>query len=235
MWFLVILSLFSFMKMIIENKNIILFLIGLIILIFPSCKKNSNDFIFTGKVYSPNENKYIPNVKICLQGQVFQNNTWNSNFSELGSTYTKSDGSYILQIEKKRTNGLQLVAYHNSYISVIKSLNYEDIPTGEEYPVDFNIYPRSYLQIIVKDNPPYNPNTEITVSLHLNTSDCNTCLQSKSIIYHSNDLPDTIFGMVYGHQSYEIEWTQNDNGNISHHTETPYCATLDTTTLNIAF
>ncbi len=205
------------------------------LLILTGCTKNKNDIIITGKVFSPNEQSYISGVKISLEGQLFENNTWNSNYSTIASTYSDASGSYTIEHESVRTNGMRLKAEKQNYITKLIDINYEEIVPGEEFPVNINIYPSAFLLITIKNVLPANESDELTVNLTLGTDDCPTCLHSGNTTFEGADVNDTIFGMVYGEKDYTVKWTVNNNGNIELHSQNVHCGKSDTATVNISY
>ena len=206
-----------------------------ILLFVASCKKKSNDIIITGKVYSPNESTYLQGVKVSLKGQLFQNNTWNSNYQEIASVTTDASGQYRIEHENFRTNGLKLVSSKSQYITSEKNLNFEEIIPGEEFTANMTIYPQSFLLIKVKNTIPANDDDQITVHLDLPTQDCETCLQSGNILFEGADVNDTIAGIVYGKQDYTVKWTVNSNGQIQQYSQTVHSNINDTATVNITY
>jgi hypothetical protein len=215
-------------------KSQIVFFI-LFLLITASCNKQKNEMIITGKIYSPNEQYYMSNAKVILEGQTFVNNTWNSNYNVIASAYSDASGNYRIEHEKVRANSIRLKVAKAGYITEIKDLNYENIIPGEEYYVNINIYPKSYLLIKVKNEFPANDSDELTVTLSLGTENCPTCLQSGHTTFEGANVNDSIFGIVYGEKDYTIQWTINNNGNIEQHSQNVHCSKNDTATVNITY
>jgi len=211
------------------------FILLLCVLIIVSCKKKSENIIISGYIYSPLENKYLENVKVELKGQLYENNTWNSNYNTITSVTTDATGNFYIEHEKVRTSSLKIVATKNKYIDTEKNIPVDNIIPGEEYKMNLKIYPLSYLLINIKNELPANDNDEITITLNLETETCNSCLQSNNFYYVGSQIDTMIFGKVYGEKTYTIEWTTNTNGDITQNSQNIYCAKSDTGKITITF
>ncbi len=214
------------------NRILAILIVSLIVI---ACNKDSNNIILSGYVYSPLEKQYIANAKVELKGQLYDNNTWNSNYNTITYATTDATGKYYIEHEKVRTGGLKVVASKSGYIETEKEIDPDKLVPGEEYKTNMNIYPVAYLMIKIINEFPANDNDQITVTLDLGTSECQTCLQSSNTVYEGADINTMIFGKVYGNQTYTVKWTTNINGEISQHSQDVYCPQSDTGKLTITY
>lgn len=218
------------------EKYMIKFLFSLLIIFsFYGCNKTKNKLLFSGYVYSPNEQKKLQDITVELQGQLIESGTFNSNFQTLQKVITQEDGFYYIENENVRAGEFRILAYSDNYITAKTEIKSDEVIVGEEFQYSFNLYPKAYLKIYVKNVIPADSTDEISINIDHNSQGCNICYNIQNRIFSGDNVNDTLLCLIYGNQMVKITYTTNTASGISQYSYNKYCPAFATTEFWISY
>ena len=211
----------------------ILFFTVLIFLLF-GCNKDKNKLLFSGQVYSPNENKNLSGITVELRGQLIESGTYNSNYQLLQKTTTDGDGKYNIVNDNVRASSFKISAYSDNYIRSEAEINSDLVSVGETYQKNFNIYPKAYLIIYVRNVVPADSTDEITINVIHSSPDCDVCSNISNLVL-SGIVNDTLICLVYGNQPVTVDYTTNTASGLNQYSYDVYCSAFETQDFTINY
>ncbi len=193
-----------------------------------SCNKTKNKLLFSGKVYSPNESKNLAGVTVELQAQLIESSMYNSNFQSLQKVTTDANGNYNIENDNVRASTFKLLVYDNNYIRSETEINSELVNLGKSYKKDFDIYPKAYLKIYVRNVTPADATDEISISVQHTSPGCDICSTIQNLILTGDNINDTLICLIYGNQTVTVDYTTNTASGLNHYIHDEYCTAFET-------
>ena len=210
-------------------------LVFLAFLLLVSCSKDRNKLLFSGQVYSPNESKNLSGITVELRAQLIESGTYNSNYQLLQKVTTDGGGKYSITNDNVRASSFKITAYSDNYIPSETTISSDLVSVGETYQKNFNIYPKAYLNIYVKNVAPANSTDEITISVIHSSPDCDICSDISNLVLKGDTINDTLICLVYGNQTITVNYTLNTNSGVSQHSHDEYCPAFETKEFSINY
>ena len=214
-------------------KKILFF--SFIVVSLLGCNKTKNKLLFSGQIYSPNENKNLAGITVELQAQLIESGTFNSNFQTLQKVTTDGTGGFNITNDNVRASTFKLLAYSDNYIRSEKEINSEMVSIGETYQTNFNLYPKAYLKIYVRNVAPADSTDEITINIIHNSPDCDVCSNITNLIFAGSNINDTLICLVYGNQTVTVKYTTNTASGLNQYTHDEYCPAFETQEFSINY
>ena len=213
-------------------KRILFFLLTIVLL--TGCNKTKNKLLFSGQIYSPNEDKNLANITVELQAQIIETGTYNSNFQLLQKVTTDGEGKYNITNDNVRASVFKLIAYANDYIRTESEINSDLVTVGKTYNHNFNLYSKAYLMIYVHNTAPADSTDEITISVIHSSPNCSVCCDISNAVF-TGVINDTLNCLVYGNQTVKVDYTVNTSSNFHHYSHNVYCPAFETETFSINY
>ncbi len=215
------------MKISPKFQTIAIALIALV-LISSSCKKDKNTITIKG-VVSDAKGNTIPDVHITLQGTVVQGGIYTSEFSDIISTSSAADGSYIIETERKMADKYRIRLFKQDYFSYNIDMLADDVPGGKVVEKNLRLDPYAWIKLKVWNENPITGEDKIVYKYDDdNAYNCSDCCSNENIIGEGFNYSKTLICKLKGNDYAKISWTVYKEG-VTTGSESIFCAAFDTT------
>lgn len=220
------------------KKIIVLCWVPLCLFLFTTCKKdNTFKVTLSGNVFAPNQNQGVANATVVLSASLITSGTYNSNYNQVGSTFTDGSGNYSFatSIDGKPV-GLRVAVVKQGYFSNSVDLSPTLFENGNSYTQNFNIYSEGFLTLNVNNVSP-NDSTDRITYYYTTQSPlfCSQCCSDNQITGAGTSYHSTTTCKTFGDQWTKIVWTVIKFGNMNLHTDSVFCNAFDTAQYTINY
>jgi hypothetical protein len=201
-------------------------------LLFAACKKDDNNYPFSGLVQRGNQGSSLADVSVSIQHQPVINGVFNSDYSTLTNTHTNADGQYTLAVEAADYASLRLLFMKQGYHKRTIDVDPAAIEQGNGYTQNVWLYPQSTIHLHITDGKStYN---QLLMRYKNVNFDC-VCCDDEWKSFSQPLIDTTLSCMVYGdqfvHYQYRLINAQLDtliNDSI-------YCGAFENQTIELTY
>lgn len=196
---------------------------------FYSCKKDKNKITINGAVYDPDIKTYVSNAHVTISSIRISSGVYNSNYTDIATTITDGSGNFSFEFDKEKSAAYRFYIFKDNYFDNTIDIPDADIVPGTPYAPVFNIHPKAYLKLHVKNSAPWDSDDFIA---YFYTSGYLSCYECCSNIMHKGygQFYDTTSKCkTYGSQNVTINWHVTKMGIDIVYADTVFCTPFDTT------
>jgi len=206
------------------------------ILVLPSCKKDNIDSLsVAGKVRDGRNNNGLASATVKFKEKVLEGGAFNSSFQTAAETYSRGNGDYSMDFERKNAVEYQIEFSKDGYFTKSIDINPEDISLDQAYIQNATINAEATAELRIVNQTPWNNQDEIRFR-YLNAifDDC-FCCNNDFIVLEGTEVDSTKSCQIYGDYllKYVYEVTKNDTTITT--VDSLFCPAFTTTQILIAY
>ena len=199
------------------------------------CKKKNENFIISGTAYNSELNENIGDVKVVLYAKTVSNGTWNSQYSTIGTTYTKSDGSFSFEFENIRVSDFKISFRKTGYFSDDYIINPELVTKGSNYNKTYSVHQEAWLKLLIKNVNPSTSNDLLSFKLRKGAANCEEGCNDTLKKYYGSNVNTYNKCKIWGSQWAILEWNVASGSSHIQYVDTLWIAPSDTTIRNLFY
>lgn len=205
-----------------------------VVVISYSCKKTNQIVHFKGHVTEFTGGGQLEGVKIIFSDKKIQNGSINTNFSLVEETTTDNNGYFEFDYKRDKTIELRITAQSDNFHQQTISLNDDDLSLVEDNIVNFELYSKSWVKFIIKNNSPNNSTDELKLVKKNPVEGCEGCCQNDAQIF--DGIVDTEFVCATGGKVFfNFNYIVTDNSGLQFVEDSVYCEPNDTSQIFITY
>lgn len=211
------------------------FIISFIVLAISfSCKKTDQVVHFKGNITEATGGGSLEGVDVSFSEKKIQNGTVNANFSLAGQTTTDNNGNFEFDYQREKTIEVRISAQSENFHQQTIYLDDEDLSLVEDNIVNFNLYSKSWVKFIIKNNSPTNTTDELKLVKKNPVEGCEGCCQNDAQTF--NGEVDTEFVCATGgNVFFNFNYIVTDNSGVQFVEDSVYCEPNDTAQIFITY
>jgi hypothetical protein len=218
-----------------QKYRTLLILIFLLSIIISSCEKDEVSYDITGKVYDPQLDKNVSDVKVVLRGSKVQYGIYNTAYIDLQNTKTSSDGTYSFEVPYETVTGYRFYFQKENYFDQLIDVNTDDIQQTDGYRLDIDLIPIAYLDLTIKNTSPQGSDDEIRVRMTNINVQCKDCWNTETIIGEGPMFSYKRKAMLTGEKDILINWVVKKGGQQHVYNDTIHTHAFKTITYDINY
>ena len=218
-----------------QKKHLFLIFLAIVGLTFVSCEKEVRKFDISGKVYDPQLKKNVSSAEVVLRGSKIQSGIYNSNYIDLQSTSTSSDGSYSFEVPEETVSGYRFYINKKDYFDQLIDVNTEDLQNNNGYTLNVNLIPIAYLKLSVKNTMPIGSDDEIHFRFKNIDVQCKDCWNKGTITGVGPTYTYSRTAQTSGENELIIEWVVKKGGQQHIYSDTIFTKAFQTVDYNINY
>lgn len=201
-------------------------------LLFASCQKRSDFFVFDCIVFDETVNTPVSGASVVMKVQRASGG-FNPNFETVETATTDSDGRFYMEVEKDVYYSYRVEVTHPDHFFEAFSINPDNVPFSTAYSSTFVVDPKAWVSTHLINQ---NMSQTATFNLVAENGNCTECCPEGSTIIQGS-LVDTVFTCpVYGEQQVSVAGNYVDqNGSVHQIAETAFVQAFDTTTITVIY
>jgi len=224
----------------IGKMKIIRLLFGLCLIVILSalllfCKKKEDKLIISGTAINEQTGQAVGAMSVTLYAKTITNGTWNTQYSQIQTQTTASDGSFSINFNNMRASEYKLTFSKNGYFKDEYVIQPDLVFAGGDYNNTYLVHFEAWIKLVFKNNPPYSTSDVVSYRFLKGSATCsNGCNDSLVYLYGAN--VDTYhICKLYGQQNAVVEWNYSNNYSHQQHIDTVWIQSGDTAIHNISF
>lgn len=198
------------------------------------CRKE-NTIPISGLVTDTNQSIPVEGVEVELWTQQIEGGIFTANYAFAGTASTGSDGKFDFVIEKANYTGIRLVFTKNNYFGWVAELNMEKIKNEQACYAEYQLLPKAWLKIRVKNNEPVSLDDYFEFRILNGYSGCEVCCKGEKYQFTGMDIDQTIDCQMAGHQDILIQWSMRKNAEQIVKTESYFIKAFETTAIELFY
>ena len=218
-----------------QKKHLFLIFLAIVGLTFVSCEKEVRKFDISGKVYDPQLKKNVSSAEVVLRGSKIQSGIYNSNYIDLQSTSTSSDGSYSFEVPEETVSGYRFYINKKDYFDQLIDVNTDDIQNNNGYTLNVDLIPIAYLKLSVKNTMPIGSDDEIHFRFKNIDVQCKDCWNKGTITGVGPTYTYNRTAQTSGENELIIEWVVKKGGQQHIYSDTIFTKAFQTVDYNINY
>ena len=177
-----------------------------------SCKKDPKIYALSGKVYDPQLESNINGASVVLRASKVQSGVYNSNYVDIASTSTSSNGAYSMEIEEEKVSGYRYYVSKQDYFDELIDIETEDLQQESSYTKNFSLNPIGYIQVNVKNTTPQGTDDEVRYRFKNVEAQCKDCWNNEINVGIGPTYSSNKSAQVIGERDLLIEWVVKKGG-----------------------
>ena len=200
-----------------------------------SCEKEVQKYDVSGKIYDPKLDKDVSGAEIVLRGSKIQSGVYNSNYVDLQSTTSASDGTFEFQIPEETVSGYRFYINKKDYFDQLIDVETGDIQNNSGFNLDVNLIPIAYLKLSVKNTTPIGADDEIHIRFKNVDVQCKDCWNKGTISGFGPTYSYNRTAQTSGEHDLLIEWIVKKGGQQHIYSDTIFTKAFQTVSYNINY
>ncbi len=200
-----------------------------------SCDSDQNRLHIEGMVHDPQLDIPVENAQVNLATKQMSNGTWSNTYTTIEETQSGTDGRFAFEFEFNYTTGYRLSLSKSNYYSVSSEFTENDFESDRFYSKQFEMTPKSYLEIHFRNDFPFDENDRISyhiVGWERTGDDCCTAGYQEFI---GDDIDETTYCSVDGEKEYVLEYIITRNNNTQALTKTFYAKAFENQVIELFY
>jgi len=193
-----------------------------------SCKKKANELVVRGKIFDPNTNAYVEGAKVKLLASKVESGIYNSNYTEVSSVLTDSDGNFSFDFTEAKVAGYRITVTKDRYFGYSEDINSDQIVSGTAFSPTYSIYPEGYVKLEIENFVSYDSLDNVTYSFTSGYTECDGCCDNTLFHGAGAAFHDTLICLTRGNQNVSVAWNVTKHNITTLHSDTFYCNAFDT-------
>ncbi len=218
-----------------QKKHLFLIFLAIVGLTFVSCEKEVRKFDISGKVYDPQLKKNVSSAEVVLRGSKIQSGIYNSNYIDLQSTNTSSDGSYSFEVPEETVSGYRFYINKKDYFDQLIDVKTDDLQNNNGFTLNVNLIPIAYLKLSVKNTMPIGSDDEIHFRFKNIDIQCKDCWNKGTITGVGPTYTYSRTAQTSGENDLIIEWVVKKGGQQHIYSDTIFTKAFQTVDYNINY
>jgi len=219
----------------IKTHYLLFFILATVGITFISCKKDVRKFDVSGKVYDPKLKKDISGAEVVLRGSKIQSGIYNSNYVDLQSTNTASDGSYSFEVAEETVSGYRFYFNKKNYFDQLVDVETEELQNNNGFNLNIDLIPIAFLKLTVKNTTPVGSDDEIRIRFKNVEVQCKDCWNKGSITGVGPTYSYSRTAQTSGEHNLIIEWVVKKGGQQHIYSDTIFTKAFQTVSYNINY
>jgi hypothetical protein len=177
----------------------------------------------------------VDGVEVELWTQQIEGGIFTANYVLAGTTSTGNDGKFGFVLEKANYTGIRLNFNKKNYFVWVAELNMEEIKNDQSYYAEYQLLPKAWLKIRVKNNEPFGLDDYFEFRILNGYSGCEECCKGEKYQFTGMDIDETIDCQMAGHQEILIQWSMRKNGEQIIRTDSYFIKAFETTGIELIY
>ncbi len=187
-------------------RYLLLIVIITLITIF-SCKKEASKYNISGKVVNKQLQNNLSGVKVYLDTKKVENGVYNSNFVNIATTSTASDGSFHIEITEEQVSEYQFRVKETGYFDIEELVSVDKVHNDDGYTKNFELIQQSFIELNVKNTMPQGVDDKITYRYTNVDVNGKGCCNNSPIVGNGYDYVAHHSCSVSSHKWIYLAWT----------------------------
>jgi len=218
-----------------QIQHLFFIILAIISLSFVSCEKEVRKFDVSGKVYDPQLKTNVSSAEVVLRGSKVQSGVYNSNYVDLQSTTTSSDGTYMFEVAEETVSGYRFYINKKDYFDQLIDVETKDLQNNNGYTLNVNLIPIAYLKLSVKNTMPIGADDEIHFRFKNVDIQCKDCWNKGTITGIGPTYSYSRTAQTSGENELIIEWVVKKGGQQHIYSDTIFTKSFQTVDYNINY
>jgi len=218
-----------------QKKHLFLIFLAIVGLTFVSCEREVRKFDISGRVYDPQLKKNISSAEVVLRGSKIQSGIYNSNYIDLQSTSTSSDGSYSFEVPEETVSGYRFYINKKDYFDQLIDVKTDDLQNNNGFTLNVDLIPIAYLKLSVKNTMPIGASDEIHFHFKNIDVQCKDCWNKGTITGVGPTYTYSRTAQTSGENELIIEWVVKKGGQQHIYSDTIFTKAFQTVDYNINY
>ncbi len=193
-------------------NKLLIFLIIFIISISIGCNKTPQYYEISGNVKKFISQESISGANIYLDAKKLENGIYNSSFTNINNTQSKTDGTYFMDFEEETVSEYRFRVSKEGFFDYEVEVSVDELQSSFSYKKDFTLYEVAWIELKVKNTTPQAIDDEINyrfINIAVSGKDCcsNEQIQGIGPAYSATNLCRS-----QSDEWIKIEWVVKKNG-----------------------
>jgi hypothetical protein len=207
----------------------------LLMIMFLSCRKESDRIIIAGKVMDTTGTATIADVEMELARTEIAGSTYSAGYKSLANCCSGSDGSYWFETTFAKTVSYRIKTKKAGYFDNENFIPGSVVLVDDVYNMNVYMQPTARISIRVKNQNPYNQNDSIAWWYGGHLYNCEDCCSDIHFFKKGSSVDTTITCTTAGNRWARIQYAYRKSTNHYYVSDSVYCPAHQTTLYEITY